>query len=596
MNDQRQTHTRRADIDGLRAIAVLVVIFFHLGCLQAGYLGVDVFFVISGFLIIGIIYNEVVAGGFSLYAFYVRRIRRIIPLVLISELVSLLVGLLVMLPDDLENLAQSVFATSIFANNILLNVTSGNYWSLPNDYKPLMHTWSLGVEEQFYFLIPLLFIVLKKQYVKLAIPLLVVLSSFSLWMFLLSKDPGSCFYLLPYRFFELGVGGVAAVLTREGLVKTRHPVFQYVALISLLILPLPIPNTLRLLAVVVVSGALLATDKGDEWISTRVFQNRIMVWIGRISFSLYMWHQIILAFARYCVVDKFDTAGTCAFFCVLIIVSAVSYYVIERPFQNSKMINVKSLFVITGGLFLIAVTGSLYIYAIAGIVRSVPELGVEPTAKLQNFGSSRRNTHIEYNARVYDFDRPFSEDGTKIKVFVVGNSFARDFANILLESRYRDRIDVSYKARVTGKCDNVNNDKRFREADIIVFSEQSVDEITALSVGYGFDMEKVWCVGTKNFGINNGCVYNKKHDSEYALQRTAMKPGVLAENDDLKRQWSGRYIDLISSVVDENGRVPVFTPTGMFFSQDCDHLTREGAVELAKRIDLDSVFGSSCRQ
>lgn len=144
----------RHDIDGLRAIAVLAVIFFHFGVLPAGYLGVDVFFVISGFLITGIVVNQIDAGKFTILGFYLRRTRRIIPLSLFVGMVALFVGMLCMLPDDLENLSQSVIATNLFGNNVLQAVTTKNYWDVVNEFKPLMHTWSLGVEEQYYLFYP----------------------------------------------------------------------------------------------------------------------------------------------------------------------------------------------------------------------------------------------------------------------------------------------------------------------------------------------------------------------------------------------------------------------------------------------------------
>ena len=153
----------RKDIDGLRALAVLPVIIFHLGYMPNGYLGVDVFFVISGFLITGIIYREVLENRFSILNFYLRRTRRIIPLVSFICVFSLLIGCFFMLPDDLENLAQSVIATNFFSNNILPVITTKNYWDILNEFKPLMHTWSLGVEEQYYLFYPLIFVFLAKK-------------------------------------------------------------------------------------------------------------------------------------------------------------------------------------------------------------------------------------------------------------------------------------------------------------------------------------------------------------------------------------------------------------------------------------------------
>jgi peptidoglycan/LPS O-acetylase OafA/YrhL len=147
----------RPEVDGLRALAVVPVILFHAGVpgFAGGFVGVDVFFVISGYLIASIIYDEILEQRFSMVTFLERRARRIIPALYAVLLVSLPLGWFFMLPDNFENLGQSVVATVGVSNNILLWLTSG-YWDLANEYKPLLHTWSLGVEEQFYLVFPLI--------------------------------------------------------------------------------------------------------------------------------------------------------------------------------------------------------------------------------------------------------------------------------------------------------------------------------------------------------------------------------------------------------------------------------------------------------
>ena len=198
-------------IDGLRAVAVLSVIFFHFGLLSKGYLGVDVFFVISGFLITRLIYRES-RDGFSIKDFYLRRIRRIIPLVSCVSFLSVVIGLFVMLPNDLKTLAQSVVATTLFSNNMLQAITTGNYWDVVNEFKPLMHTWSLGVEEQYYFLYPLLFMIFTRKRLRFILSVLIFLTVSSLALFFLPTfGYASKFYYLPFRFFELASGGIAAI-------------------------------------------------------------------------------------------------------------------------------------------------------------------------------------------------------------------------------------------------------------------------------------------------------------------------------------------------------------------------------------------------
>jgi len=218
----------RKDIDGLRAIAVLAVIFFHFGYLPNGYLGVDIFFVISGFLITGSLYDECKNKQFSMKEFYMRRIRRIVPLISLVCLLALLGGVLVMLPEDLENLAESVIATNFFSNNILSAITLKDYWNPLNEYKPLMHTWSLGIEEQYYLIYPLLFVLFFRKKAGRILPALIILSMVSLMLFFLPFSSSDKFYYLPFRFFELAFGGIVSILMRkyfvESIIRTPPPV------------------------------------------------------------------------------------------------------------------------------------------------------------------------------------------------------------------------------------------------------------------------------------------------------------------------------------------------------------------------------------
>lgn len=151
----------RPEIDGLRALAILPVIFFHLGfnLFSGGFLGVDIFFVISGYLITYIIIIEIKEKRFSLVLFYERRARRILPALFLIMFLSSVVGYFLMLPDAYQNFGQSLVSTTLFSNNIFSIITS-DYWDLTSEFKPLLHTWSLGVEEQYYFLIPLILLMI----------------------------------------------------------------------------------------------------------------------------------------------------------------------------------------------------------------------------------------------------------------------------------------------------------------------------------------------------------------------------------------------------------------------------------------------------
>ncbi|MEG2078290.1 acyltransferase [Chryseobacterium sp.] len=577
MNNLNLKNHHRKDIDGLRAIAVLAVIIFHVGFLPMGYLGVDVFFVISGYLITKIIYKETLSGNFSIINFYLRRIRRIIPLVLFVVIITLIIGLLVMLPDDLENLSQSIIATNFMANNILLLITTGNYWDSVNDFKPLMHTWSLGIEEQFYFIVPLLFLLLGKKRISWAIWILTIFSVVSLIMFVLPSIPSaSKFYLIQYRFFELAVGSLFGILFLDKLISFPFRWLLLLLLILLITVDLNLDPNIALILVVFISGILLISNVSS--IEKLLLENRYAQFIGKISFSLYMWHQIVLAFGRYFVYPSITSPlPIIVVLSLTFILSVLTYYFIETPFRDKKRIGNKTLLSIVLISTIITSGVSFYIYSIKGIINDVPELNMYKSEVYQG------NAHIKYNEEIYKLDQDFKSVG-KTKILVIGDSFARDWANILLESKNKNNIEISY---IFDLNEAKNSNNRIKQADVIYFSELDYQMFLKICSKYNINKNKVWNVGTKNFGTNNGIYYNNKGDENYCMQKTKMADGFLEKNSELKRQWKDRYIDLIGLLIDSNNKLPVFTKECKFISQDCRHLTKPGAIYIANLLEND---------
>ena len=562
--------SHRTDIDGLRAIAVAGAILFHFGLLPRGYLGVDVFFVISGYLITGIIYRASKANTYSLAAFYGRRIRRILPLTLCVSFASLVVGMLVMLPDDLENLAQSVIATNLCANNILQAVTTRNYWDVVNEYKPLMHTWSLAIEEQYYLIYPFLFLPLQGRRVRYVLPLIGALAASSLLMYALEPAGYRRFYFLQYRFFELAVGGVVAILLDGRTVRHPFSALPLAAVIGLMVLPSAdaIGSGLLVGQVFATCGVLASANRLNRFTAS-ILENPVCCYVGRISFSLYMWHQVALAFARYAVWESLGPVQALVTLVAIGGLSMVTYHFVEQPFRSTTALPWRT--VLTSLLLGYAATvgTAAYVYARAGVIRDVPELDITAS-------DAMRNMHGVYNERVFQYDRGFSGDGGRVRVLVVGDSFARDWANILLESPFADTIELSYVYwSPLGGDDSLTERvicERGGMADV-VFVSRATPELLA---GWGLAGSRIWVVGPKNFGQNNGIYYNSSHRSP-ELQRSSVPDDILRENHALRRSFAPRFIDLISPLSDAANCVPVFTPEGRFISQDTRHLTRAGA-------------------
>jgi peptidoglycan/LPS O-acetylase OafA/YrhL len=581
----------RTDIDGLRAFAVMAVVLFHLGFLPNGYLGVDIFFVISGFLITSIIYGKSEKNEFSILDFYFRRIRRIIPLLLFTTLLALIIGVFLMLPDDLDNLAQSVFASNFSVNNILMYITSSDYWSVRNEYKPLMHTWSLGIEEQFYLIFPFIFLLLQGKKVNYITPTFVILTILSGSIFLLSEIQAQKFYLLPHRFFEFTVGGIGAIVFgNRKLYKTGFSkyllIFCIILIQFILLFPFSDFNSLKVITITFSTAVLLVIGKHvsghNKWYQF-LFENKIAVTIGKISFSIYMMHQLIFAFARYAYLEEITASWAILLVGLTFGVSFLTYYFIENPFRNTRVFTNRSVLVVLVPVFLIGSSLSLYIYSIGGIIKDYPELGVykdeyEFDRKLFQVST---NIHIQYNEDVRQLDRAF-EKTDKLKVLVYGNSFGRDVTNILLESEFANDLQIRFFDVARTSSDNQLKE-RAEEADLIFiasYGAMGVDVIENIEKRHQIkiDQTKIWAFGIKDFGVQNGIHYNNltKH-TDFSTYRTKIAFKSLERNEQLKTEWATKYIDLIEPVINENGEVLVFTPDGKFISPDTAHLTKAGA-------------------
>lgn len=570
-----QTRDYRRDIDGLRAIAVLAVIIFHFGYLPNGFLGVDIFFVISGYLITGIIYNEISEARFSIVNFYLRRTRRIIPLTLFISIVALAIGTVTMLPNDLKSLAQSVVATNFFSNNILQVLTTKNYWDVINEYKPLMHTWSLGIEEQYYLLYPLLFLIIGKKKSTWLLPLLSFLTIASIVAFFLPYDDYQKFYLIPFRFFELSIGGIAAILLRNRLLDHKFSPYFLVALIFILCSHLhSAPPSFMLITITLLTLGIISSSNEKSKITAFVLENKLVVAIGTISFSLYMWHQVLLSYVRYFIYQELHATHLIVILISTFSLSIFSYYLIEQPFRNKSKVNTLNLLSALGLTFLLLNMAAFYIYLKGGVLKDVPELDITKS-------QGSKKMHSAYNERIHNYDRNFRSK-KRVKVLVIGNSFARDWANVLLESKYKNNLEISY---ILDPYNHSELKDRMKQSDIVFYSTPSQQDIKRLNI----DSNKLWVVGTKNFGTSNGIFYNYI-GNDYCNQRTPMESGYLERNKLAQQEWGEKYIDIIGTSINSEQTLPVFTPQCKFISQDNRHFTKAGAVYFAhlfeKRLQL----------
>jgi len=338
----------RPEVDGLRAIAVVPVVMYHAGLplLTGGYVGVDVFFVISGYLITSILLREIRGEGLSLVSFYDRRIRRLLPALFAVLVFTTAVAAMLLPPIPFRDYAQSLAATTVFGSNVLFFLESG-YFDAAAETKPLLHTWSLAVEEQFYLVYPLLLAALVRWFNGrlFAVLATLVVLSFVASVVVVRVDQAAAFYLIPFRAWELGLGAllaVAPIAWRAGsplpdLVRWGGVAMILVSVFSYSSATL-FPGEAALLPCL---GAAMVIGAGPSrgGSAFALLASRPMVFIGKISYSLYLWHWPIIVFLKLSSADGELSPTTAAFAIAASFAAAVlSWRYVEGPFRTRRVL------------------------------------------------------------------------------------------------------------------------------------------------------------------------------------------------------------------------------------------------------------------
>ena len=378
------THPKyRSDIDGLRAIAVLSVVIYHAfpNFLKGGFVGVDIFFVISGFLISTIIFENLNNNSFSFATFYSRRIRRIFPALITVLITAVIFGYYVLFSDEFKQLGRHVIGGATFSSNFTLLKESG-YFDTASEFKPLLHLWSLGIEEQFYIIFPLVCYCLYRYNVRLLlfiIPLTII--SYYLNIKGIKTDITKTFYYPHTRFWELLFGSLLAYFTinkcpfinnignfldtiifkNKESSNNKQRLLNLLSILGFVILVfglIRINSALKFpgkWALVPVIGSVLIILSGKESIINKfILSNKILVWFGKISFPLYLWHWVLLAYARIIYGEIPPQSWRISLVIAAIILSYLTYKFIESPLRfgenNKKKVIILSLLMIITGL------------------------------------------------------------------------------------------------------------------------------------------------------------------------------------------------------------------------------------------------------
>jgi peptidoglycan/LPS O-acetylase OafA/YrhL len=390
----------RPEIDGLRAVAVAPVVLHHAGfpAFSGGYVGVDIFFVISGFLISQLILDDIKSGQFSFASFYERRARRILPALMCMVLVCFLFAWAYLNPHELKDFGESVISVVLFYSNLHF-LSETDYFATDAALKPLLHTWSLSVEEQFYLVYPVLLLALLRKSMAFAWKVLFVISLISLlsaeiaWRY----APDANYFLYPTRAWELGIGCLVALnfaeLQRVGDKHAKTISYLGILMIALSIVVFddstPFPSLYALLPVFGTAFVILfATEKTALG---GLLANRWLVGLGLISYSFYLWHQPVFAFAKLRFGFEPGTAAFAGLIAIALVLAIVSWRYVERPFRDRSKFSRTSVFKFSlfAGASLICCAVALVASVKFGFLNSA--LSADLANRLRpNFGISQR--------------------------------------------------------------------------------------------------------------------------------------------------------------------------------------------------------------
>ena len=484
----------RPEIDGLRTIAVLSVIIFHAEfliddqlILSGGFLGVDVSFVISGYLISSIIIKGLDSGQFSFSGFYERRARRILPILFAVTLISIPFAWWLMLPQELVEYAWSIVSAFFFSSNFWF-WSEDPYWATNSLLKPFLHTWSLAVEEQFYLLMPLLLIGLRKVRFEFALLTLIGFATASLAFAHWASEyqPEFNFYLLPSRIWELMAGSILALIEiRRGSLLTGKiaSVLPVAGLIAILI-PMCMydektPHPSLWTVIPVIGTCAIIASSGAKDAVTRLLSSQAFVGIGLLSYGLYIWHYPVFAFGRMLDSEPGNLIKV-VWITLTFALTGVTYTIIEKPYRNPQRIKLRQFtvqLITVAILFLLFCVGALSSNGYSERFDSLFRL----------YGAAEPSNEI-LRAESWTYSRAKREyrDLDKINVLLVGDSHAKDIFNIFeLSSEHFGHLDVMKSpfetshsdwcfAKLPKRLSQFKNRREYKDADVILISEKFI--------------------------------------------------------------------------------------------------------------------------
>ncbi len=573
----------RAEIDGLRALAVLPVILFHAGFdwFSGGFIGVDVFFVISGYLITTILIKDIEEKRISIIAFYERRARRILPALFFVMLVCIPFAWMWMLPDALENFGQSLVSTSLFSNNFLLMVTSG-YWDLASEYKPLMHTWSLAVEEQYYIIFPIFLIYawrLGKSKV-LWLIFFIALISFTLSEYGWRLNPNTNFYNSPSRAWELLAGSIAAFVAYQKGLKNNNGL-AFLGLIAIIFSifafneETPFPSAYTL--VPVIGSVLIILYADNRTFAAKILSTKILVGIGLISYSLYLWHQPIFAFARIYKQDIITDFESYIYVLLSAFLAFLTWKYVETPFRNKKIFSSFKIFCYSAFMMIFFISIGLYFHTSNGAPKRIFPLG----------GYERSTHEIKIaNLNEVTAKKNLNNDLNNKHIYILGDSFASDIAYLFSYHKPKIKFTLENSENPIKSICDVKLIKKLEQlhiSSIMFVYDEGFDLFCLNNVISALEEKKIKAIfiGTKQFGNNLNWLARLNSGERSMLCQAPNSEKIYFDLRDTSKIPEKNYFSFFSTF-GSNGCFPITNAAGELLSSDRQHFTIAGVEYFGK--------------
>ncbi len=613
----------RWDIQGLRAIAVLGVVIFHINPsrLPGGYIGVDVFFVISGYLIMGFIWRDLIAGDFSLTRFYTKRIQRLFPALFVMVVASSIAAYFILFPEETIDFTKSLIATLFNVSNFYF-YSEADYFNSAMKFSPLLHTWSLSVEEQFYLIFPIiLMFIFEKNKIQISkILFILTIIFFSLSEILIYWDESFAFFSSPTRFFQFTIGGLVALnIQKNNISKILNDSLGGLGLI-IIILCMLIYNDKTLFpginALIPTFGAALVLFTANKPGYTNLFlSNKLFQLIGNSSYSLYLWHWPLIVFYKLGFHQNLNTFDQVLLFCGSILFGYISWKFIENTtrFKKTNHKSFNPIHLAIGTSFFISI---LSLFALSGLNYRFTEKQIKATQYLNynssNFRGGKCFLTSGYNdIKYFDKTECISHRNGMKNILLIGDSHAAHFYSALQANKNEHETITQVTASGCRPILQYKGEDRCTDLIKWAYKELIIDkhfDTIILSARWSMN-ERENLVETVNMLLNHtNQVVILGHTMEYLqplprllaklpedkdtrlIYKTAGKYQELFTIDEfIKSSFTMKgvkYISILDILCNKNGCITT-TPEDIPIAFDYGHFTHEGAYYIIEQINTE---------